>query len=392
MTETNDKQLSEAVSGIIIAEQKRAKGLAEDPIFRDWVQSFRERYIVHGFLMPLYSRDGRYSRSKRRVSKFGNYILNEEMLGNEFQEDLQGWVKNEEMWFWPYLTDGQEIIRANISIPDMLTVDGAPADLVWQQIVSLAKELHVFGENGGGILVHPNDMDESYLARHARRIDWHEGDDGYMESYKLPNTSHWISLFKRYESYQLSKKDIEIRPAWFHLANYAFFNVLIQKLPVFCSVFTKEGKIDMIRFLDNTLSDTARDYIGKELLSMPIEMREQISGDTLKRENQEMTWWLWRNVGHKEEKRTLTYREIVDISDTHKSSVQTSVERFTRKLNEELGGKLLERLLHTAGSLGLGYNLTYNTLVKHGLVPAREREIDGFDELDRLIEITNCCT
>jgi len=141
----------------------------------------------------------------------------------------------------------------------------------------------------------------------------------------------------------------------------------------------------MIRFLDDTLSDTARDYIGKVLLSMPIELREQISGDTIKRENQEMTWWLWRNVGHKEQKRTLTYGEISDISNTSRSSIQTSVERFARKLKEKLDGRLLERLLHTAGSLGLGRNLTYDTLVKHGLVTSRGREIDGFDELDKLI-------
>ena len=141
----------------------------------------------------------------------------------------------------------------------------------------------------------------------------------------------------------------------------------------------------MIRFLEDTLSDRARDYIGEVLLTMPIELREQINGNTVKRENQEMTWWLWRNVGQKEQKRTLSYGEIADISKNSRSSIQTSVERFTRKLKEKLDGKLLERLLHTAGSLGLGYNLTYSTLVKHGLVPARESEIDGFDELNKLI-------
>lgn len=385
MTETNDKQLPEAVSEIIKTEQKRAKELTENPIFRDWVQSFRERYIVNGFLTPLYARDGRYSRSRRRVSELRNYILSWEMQGKEFQEGLQGWVKNEEMWFWSYLTDAQEIISSNISIPEVLSIDGVPAGLVWQEIVSLAKELQLFGETGGGILANPNDMDENYLARHARISDWYESDDGYLESYKLPDTPHWISLFHRYESYQLSQQGIEIRPVWFHLANHAFFNAPIQKLPAFCSVFTKEGKIDMIRFLDDTLSDTARDYIGKVLLSMPIELREQISGDTIKRENQEMTWWLWRNVGHKEQKRTLTYGEISDISNTSRSSIQTAVERFSRRLKEEIDGKLLERLLRTAISLGLGHNLTYNTLVKQGLAPARKREIDSFDELDKLI-------
>jgi len=190
MTETNDKQLPEAVSEIIKTEQKRAKKLRGNPIFREWVRSFRERHIVNGFLTPLYTRDGRYSRSPRRVSELGNYILSGEMQGKEFQEGVQGWVKNEEMWFWSYLTDGQEIISSNISIPEVLSIDGVPADLVWQEIVSIAKELQVFGETGGGILVHPNDMDENYLARHARISDWYESDDGYLESYKLPDTPH----------------------------------------------------------------------------------------------------------------------------------------------------------------------------------------------------------
>jgi len=33
----------------------------------------------------------------------------------------------------------------------------------------------------------------------------------------------------------------------------------------------------------------------------------------------------------------------------------------------------------------LGTNQTYNALAKKGLVPGREREIDGFDDLDKLI-------
>jgi hypothetical protein len=46
---------------------------------------------------------------------------------------------------------------------------------------------------------------------------------------------------------------------------------------------------------------------------------------------------------------------------------------------------LLERLLLASIDLGLGYNMTYKALVRQGLAPAREREIDSFDELDKLI-------
>ena len=81
------------VSEIIGAEQRRGEQLAGNPIFKDWVESFRKKYIVNGFLSLIYASDGRYSRPKNRVSKFGNYILTEEMEGKEFQEDLQGWVK-----------------------------------------------------------------------------------------------------------------------------------------------------------------------------------------------------------------------------------------------------------------------------------------------------------
>ena len=98
-----------------------------------------------------------------------------------------------------------------------------------------------------------------------------------------------------------------------------------------------------------------------------------------------MIWWLWYNVGHKEHKKTLSYGEIASAVGIPRSTIQTAVGRFNRKLRENLDGKLLERLLLTASSVGLGNNLTYNTLVDRGFVPRREREIDGLDELDKLI-------
>ena len=131
--------------------------------------------------------------------------------------------------------------------------------------------------------------------------------------------------------------------------------------------------MDTIRFLDDTLSDTARGTIGKSVLTMPIEMKEQSSGYAVTREKREIIWWLMRNIGDKEKGRALSWQEIADSGNTARSSVKVSVERFDRKLKENLDGKLLERLLLEAGSLGLGYNLTYNALVKIGLVPARER-------------------
>ncbi len=385
MIQTNDSHLPDFLSEIIQAEQERARRIAEDNTLIDWVQAFRQKYIVNGLLMPLYARDGRYSGSRRRVNDFGNYIMPWELQGIVFHEVSPGWIRNEDGCFWSYLTSGQEIIRSDIPIPDMLKIDGTPAGLVWQEIVAITKELNVFGETGGGIIIPPHNLDENHLARAETQSTWQEGEDGYMESYKLPGTPRWISLFQNYEGNTPSPPEIEIRPAWFHLANYAFHNVPVQRLPIFCCIYTEEGKLDTVHFLIDDLSDRVREFIGKSLLNIPIELSQQVSAIALRRERQEMTWWIWRNVGHREHKRVLSYGEITDITMTPRSSVQTTVARFARKLKGKLDNSLLERLLLTAGNLGLGHNLTYNILVKQGLAPARERGIDGFDELDNLI-------
>ena len=103
------------------------------------------------------------------------------------------------------------------------------------------------------------------------------------------------------------------------------------------------------------------------------------------REQQEIIWWLWKNVGHHRRKRKLSYGEIADTIKEPRSTVSTAVIRFDNKLKGSMDNKLLERLLLTAGYLHLGHNLTYNVLASRGLVPYRSREIDSFDQLDKLI-------
>ena len=61
-----------------------------DALFEKRVNDIRQKYIVDGFLMPVYARDGRYARFKLRVGKFGNYILPAEMQGTVFFEGYQG--------------------------------------------------------------------------------------------------------------------------------------------------------------------------------------------------------------------------------------------------------------------------------------------------------------
>ena len=86
------------------------------------------------------------------------------------------------------------------------------------------KHQRLFGEDGGGLILSQHWIDENYLTSTEPVSGWREGEDGYLESCQLPKILYWITLLHIYESYQLSPQDIEIRPAWFHLANHAFFN------------------------------------------------------------------------------------------------------------------------------------------------------------------------
>ena len=68
--------------------------------------------------------DGRYGRSRRRIEKFGNYILPNEidMADNKFYpESRRGWIRNEYMWFWFYLSEGQVMAHTGPStIPEAI--------------------------------------------------------------------------------------------------------------------------------------------------------------------------------------------------------------------------------------------------------------------------------
>jgi len=375
------------IAEIRFAEERRARKARKDNSLEQLVKQLRQKYIADGFLMPFYVWDGRYSRPRQRISEFGDFILPYDMAGKVFHTGAPGgWIRQEATWFWEYLIYGQEAVysRPMSSFPDILRIEGMPAEPVWNKLVNLTRQGGLFGENGGGIVISPDDLDERQLARMVPKKGDIEGENGYMEPYRIAGEPYWITLFHRYEEPEYARSEIETRPAWFHIANYAFFNAPITKLPVFLCVY-EEGKIDRIRFLDDELTDWARDFIGKELLGIPIELKNPLDIDTIRRERNEMTWWLWHNVGNREHRRTLSYGVLAHIARTPRSSIQTSVERFGRKLKEKLDGKLLERLLRASSGLGLGYNMTYNALVRQGLAPAREREIDSFDELDKLI-------
>lgn len=382
MRSRSSKHRNELLSEIRVAEERRANKLQGETQLSEWVKHFRQKYIIDGFLRPLYAWDGAYSRPHKRIIGFGDFILPYEMVGKVFDEDAsRGWVCQESLWFWEYLISGQEIIfsRELSKLPLHMRLHDIPADNVWREIVQVITNLGYCGEEGGGILLPPRDIDEAQQINIKENIGWSEGKDGYLESYQRPGHPLWLDNFQDYEQIEM---DMEIRPAWFHIANYAFFNAPIRRLAIFCSIYNTEGKVDRIRFLDDDLSNQARALIGDMVFSLPIEMWQKLNGKAISRERQDMIWWLWYNVGHKENKKTLSYGKIANIGDTSRSSIQTAIGLFNKKLRNKLDGKLLERLLMTANSVGLGNNLTYNTLADLGLVTKREREIDGFDILD----------
>ncbi|MFC2038747.1 hypothetical protein ACFLUG_03140 [Chloroflexota bacterium] len=375
------------IGEILLAQERRAQKVREHCSMTLWVKQLRKKFIADGFLRPFYSWDGRMARSEQRINKFGDYVLSGDMAGDVFYPEVKGgWILQESIWFWHYLEGGQEAIymRPMDSIPESLRIEGVPADQIWNGLIIFTEQTGLFGEDGGGIVL-SGDLDEKQMLNVFPRKGWDEGDDGYMEPYQIAGEPQWITQFHQYEDAEYTNLEIETRPAWFHIADHAFFNTPMTRLPVFICMFTEVGKIERIRYLDDGHSDQARDFIGKALLGMPIKVKKLVDTKTLKQDMQEMTWWLWHNVGHWERKQLLSYLEIADIIGTAKSSVQTTVLRFNVKLKDQLDGKLLGRLLRASASLGLGYNFTYKTLVEKGLAPDRGREIDSFDDLDNLI-------
>jgi hypothetical protein len=386
MIENNKNRVPIVVTEIIEAEMRRAKRVMADPVLGNRVGAIRQKYIVDGFLMPVYGRDGRYTRSKIRVSQFGNFILPEKTQGTVFFAGKQGWIRNEPIWFWEYLKEGQEVVSSDIELGDKYGINGIPANLIWPEIVDLVKVLHLDREAGGGILFPTNDIDIEKLSSLAKLADNQECKDSYQETYQsisIPNTPRWMELFDAYDSYKRSRKNFDIGPAWFHLVKYIFFNTPMR-LPVFTALFTTEWKLKELKYLDDDLSDQARSFLGKELLKIPLRLRKLIER-ALKHERNEITWWLWHSVGYPEKGITLSLGAIARMAGAPKSSIQRAVEGFDKKVRAGLTGKLLGELLQTGLKLGIDPNILYHDLEQKGLVPKREREIDGFDDLEKLI-------
>jgi hypothetical protein len=386
--EPQEREVEQLTTEIRLAEQKCAEKLAQAPLLTHWVKEFRKKYITDGFLMPLYAGDGAYSRPRERIQKYGDFILPYEKVGEVFHgETYKDRIHQESMWFWEYLVSGQQVIFAKeqSELPEHIRLDSIPAHAVWQELVQIATQMGCFGENGGGILLSPPDLDADQLDHMRKQDIWQDAGDGYLEEHPGLSRPLWIDRFQNYEQIEDSEMDIEIRPAWFHIANHAFFDAAIQRLPVFVGTFDTQGKVSGIKFLDENLPDSVRQLITEMMMKIPVEIRNRFDSTTQKREQRDMMWWLWKNVGYHKRKGTISYGEIAQLTKVSRSTVSTAVKRFDNKLHNKLDNKLLERLLLTAGHLRLGHNLTYNVLASRSLVPHRAREIDSFDQLDRLI-------
>jgi len=373
---------------IYSAEKARAQKLVKDPLMVDWVREFRKKYIADGFLMPLYAGDGAWSRSRARIEKYGDFILPWERRGEVIQRETPAErIQPESLLFWDFLASGQRVVfpKKLSKLPKHIRLRKMPARLVWRALARITKKMKCFGENGGGILLSPQDLDAEILDQVRGHDLWRDGEDGYPEPYRRLNKTLWMNKFHIYDGAEDHEQVIEMRPAWFHIASHAFFNTPLHRLPVFTALFTEKGGLTGVKFLDEDLSNPVRALIMKLLAKIPAEMPDFLDVTAQEREQRNMTWWLWKNVWDQRRKCTLSHGEIAQRTGEQRSKVSSAIKSFDDKLRNNLTNKLLQRLLLAAGGLHLDYNLTYNTLADHGLVPHRERELDSFDMLDELI-------
>jgi hypothetical protein len=385
----NPKNKAEIIREINEIEKKRALNIIGNVQFRQWLEAFREKHIVRRFLYPLYTRDGEYSRGTQRIEQFGDFILPEEKYGARFYEGPQGWIRNEYTVFWLYLPDDREVIylREPHLILEEPKLYRIPAESIWEEISGITKELGLFGERGGGIYISDQEVNAKYLAESVKSNVQYTGVDGDVKSYNNPGKPRWMTLFEDYETWGSANLDIELRPAWFHITNYAFFNTPNLRLPVFYASFQSNVKLKTLQFLEGDwISHEGTDLISQTVLSIPTAIRELTENKAFKREYRNMVWWLWYNIGHENIEGTLSLGRIAQKEKVgSKSSVQRAINSFDKTLREKMDRQLLGRLLTTAISLGLGYGSVYRYLTEKKLIPHRNREIDDFDQYDELL-------
>ena len=371
-------RIPKVIGTIQDAERNLAKDLVNNPVFNKRVDKLREKYIVKGFLLPFYARGGRIAESHARIREYGNFILSSDYTGKNINGVALSHIHNEDMWFRFFLREGF-VMGSKIPSSQEWNENNLPIEAIWQDIVALSKELGVWGEYGGGVgtTLEIGDLSRDKNDTERKNADIENGISEQVSTYK----ENWFNLFDVYLTYSTPQTGLETRTAWFHILNYALYNTPVNFLPVFYSEFDDNGKIKFIRFLSEDLSDKAKEYIGKHILKIPgkIENLRKIY------EPNDIMWWLLHNLPQERDTTPLSYSDISKLLNVPRSTIQTVVKRFDDRVNKSLDNKLLARILLIGSNLGHDYNTVYNMLAERDLVPVREREIDGFDDLESLL-------
>ena len=372
------KKLLESIEEIVELEKTRAAELLGKVETSNLIRDFREHFIVRGFLMPLYSLGS--SSFETRIGSFGKYILPENKYGQQLSQRDRSWIRNEDTAFWWYVIAGQEMFGVEEDLEAFMKIEGQPAVSIWRAISGITGELNLSGETGGGVLFNSDELDTEKMINIVGNINRQEDDEGWLEDYPIPGTPKWVSLFWKYQRSPL-KNNLEIRPAWFHILNYAFYDIPIERIPVFFVLYTPKGKIERIHFLDERLSHQARSTVSDALNKATLNFQEQIGGESVKKSRSDMVFWLWFNVGHPDIKKPLSYGQIAERENKTRQTIQSNVRRIDNML-KKLDYRIIWELMGVGEEIGLGSNMVYQVLVQKGVAPE-----GGIDDFSRAEEI-----
>lgn len=373
MARTNKQDLESAYE-IAALEKTRASELVKRLEDSHLIEDFREQFIVRGFLMPLYSFGS--TSYQTRISSFGKYILPETMYGELLsgEDENRTWIRNEDTAFWWYMTLGQEILGVDENTNDFMKIEGQPAVSVWRAIDVITTQMDLSGEKGGGALLNPDHIDTEKMIAIVGNIGRQEGEEGWLENYSKPGNPRWVSLFREYQRYS-STICLETRPAWFHILNYALYDLPIQRIPVFSALYTPKRQIEGIRFLDGRLSHHARASLSNSLNKATLLINEIVSEELLQRNMRNMVYWLWHNVGYSRWREKSSYAQIGVLENVPRQTIRSNVRRMDEKLKKG-DFRLIWDLMGVGEKIGLGSDMVYQSLVQQGYVPPGE--IDSF--------------
>jgi len=369
------KKLLKSIEEIQILEQTRATELMNELRNRNWVNDFRETYIVRGFLMPVYSPDSLSFHT--RIGSFGKHILADAYYGQALVLKDETVIRNENAIFWKYMIWGQEVFDFDEKLEPfekIIRIEGVPSESIWRETNEITTKLGLSGEKGGGVFTNSDQLNFEKMMKVVGDVDQLENDVGGLEEYSIPGVPMWVRTFWEVQNLS-SDDDLEVRPAWFHILNYAIYDKPIQRIPVVSFLYSASGKIENIHFTDDRLTQQARSVITEDISKEVLHLHTLAGRESGKKRRRDMVYWLWYNVGHPDTKETLSYGQIAQKENTHVRTIQSGIRRMDDKL-KKLDHRLIWELMGVGNSIRLGSNFIYQVLVKKGFAP--EGEIDSF--------------